>query len=221
MPYKAVVFDLDGTLVESHIDYEKMGGQIRDLLVEMGMKTVIEDRRKAYMVIRGGAETLLEYGLPRENLEATLKNLDIVMNNIELEALPTMLLKPNAVETLKELQENDYRLGIATRSHGEYAAQALKKFNLTGFFHGVVARDETPYPKPDPRHLLATIELINADPKETLYIGDTTTDLTTSQAAKVDFIGYWRDDEWAKRLIDGGCKKVIKDLYELVELAGL
>jgi phosphoglycolate phosphatase-like HAD superfamily hydrolase len=218
MPYNAVVFDLDGTLVESHINYEKMGEKIRDLLIEMGMKTHIEDRRKAYMVIRQGAQSLIEYGLPPDNLQTTLIRLDEVMNSIELEALPSMLLKPNAVETLTELQEIGYRLGIATRSHGAYASHALRKFNLTSYFHGVIGRDETPHPKPDPRHLLSTIELIKAKPETTLYIGDTTTDLTTSIAAKVDFIGYWRDDMWAKRLIEGGCNKIIKDLYELVEL---
>lgn len=219
MPYRAVVFDLDGTLVESHIDYEKMGEQIKVLLAKMGMTEHIEDRRKAYQVIRGGAETLLEYGLPEENLEATLVELDNVMNGIELEALPTMLLKPNAHETLKDLQKDGYRLGIATRSHGGYAVKALAKFKMSHYFHGVVGRDETPHPKPDPRHLLSTIELIKARPEETLYIGDTTTDLTTSLAANVDFVGYWRDDEWAKRLMDGGCKKIIRDLYDLVELA--
>ena len=221
MPYRAVVFDLDGTLVESHIDYEKMGTQIKELLEEMGMNEHIEDRRKAYAVIRGGAETLLEYGLPKENLEPTLNRLDQIMNNIELEAIPTMQLKPNAAETLIKLQEYSIRLGVATRSHGGYAIQALNKFNLTHYFHGVIGRDETPYPKPDPRHLLSTIDLINAKPEETLYIGDTTTDLTTSQVAKVDFIGYWRDDEWAKRLMDGGCTRIIKDLYDIVGLAGL
>jgi phosphoglycolate phosphatase len=218
MPYKAVVFDLDGTLVESHIDYETMGEQIKTLLAEMGMKTHIEDRRKAYQVIRGGAETLLEYGLPKENLDTTLYELNNIMNNIELQAIPTMLLKSNAIETLRELQTKNYRIGIATRSHGEYATQVLKKFNLTSYFHGVIGRDETPYPKPDPRHLLSTIELIKAKPEETLYIGDTTTDLTTSLAAKVNFVGYWRDEEWAQRLINGGCKQVIKDLYDLVEI---
>jgi phosphoglycolate phosphatase len=185
------------------------------------MNEQIEDRRKAYAVIRGGVETLLEYGLPRKNLDATLKRLDQIMNNIELDALPTMRLKPNAAETLIRLHENSIRLGVATRSHGGYAAQALTKFNLTHYFHGIIGRDETPYPKPDPRHLLSTIDLINAKPAETLYIGDTTTDLTTSQAAKVDFIGYWRDDEWAKRLMDGGCTWIIKDLIELLPLAGL
>ena len=221
MPYDAVVFDLDGTLVESHIDYEKMGEKIRDLLYEMGMREHIEDRRKAYQVIRGGSKTLLEYGLPEEKLQETLVRLDGVMNNIELEALPTILLKPNAVKTLKKLKKNNYKLGIATRSHGEYALKVLDKFNIASYFDGVIGRDETPYPKPDARHLLAIIELINSKPDETLYIGDTTTDLTTSLAADVDFVGYWRDDEWAQRLMDGGCKCIIKDLYDLVGLVGL
>jgi phosphoglycolate phosphatase len=221
MQYRAVVFDLDGTIVESHINYEKMGEQIRDLLKEMGLKEEIEDRRKAYAVIRGGSETLIQYGLPKDRLDETLCRLDIIMNNVELEALPTMLLKPNAFETLNILFEDGYRLGIATRSHGEYTTQTLRKFKLTHLFHGVIGRDQTPYPKPDPRHLLSTIELIKSKPQETLYIGDTTTDLTTSKAANVDFIGYWRDDVWAQRLIDGGCEKIIKDLYEIVELVRL
>ena len=221
MPYKAVVFDLDGTLVESHIDYEKMGEEIQKLLTRMGMKEHIDDRRKAYMVTRKGAESLLEYGLPPENLEVTLRELDTLMNKIELSALPTMLLKPNVDKTLNKLHGSGFRLGIATRSHGEYATQSLKKFNILHYFHGVIGRDETPHPKPDPRHLLSTIQLINVRPEETLYIGDTTTDLTTSLAANVDFVGYWRDEQWAQRLIDGGCKKIIKDLYDIVKIAGI
>jgi len=218
MPHRAVVFDLDGTLVESHIDYEKMGEQIRKILSERGIKEPITDRRKAYQVVRGGADSLLEHGLPEENLETTLKELEEVMNAIELEAIPTVQLKPNAVKTLSELKEYGCRLGVATRSHGAYAVKVLDKLNILQYFHGVIGRDETPYPKPDPRHLLVTIELIKAKPEETLYVGDTTTDLATSLAANVDFVGYWRSEEWAQRLIEGGCKKVIKDLYDLVQL---
>ncbi len=134
-----MVFDLDGTLVESNIDYERMGEEIKILLDEMGMQTKVEDRRKAYMVIRGGAESLLEYGLPLENLDATLIRLDEILNKIELEAIPTTLLKPNAVETLQKLNEKGYRLGIATRGHGKYAQETLRKFDLTKYFHCVLA----------------------------------------------------------------------------------
>lgn len=220
MPYKAVVFDLDGTLVESHINYEKMGEQIKELLARKGMTEPIEDRRKAYQVIHGGAKTLLEYGLPSENLESTLIELDQIMNNIELEALPAMALKPNAVETIKALHKDGYRLGIATRSHRAYADKTLSMYELDGYFHAVVGRDDTDKPKPNAHQLLVTIELAGATPEETLYIGDTTTDLTTAQNADVDFVGYWRNDAWAQRLLDGGCEKIVKDLWDIVGIAG-
>nr|MBC8463192.1 HAD hydrolase-like protein [Candidatus Bathyarchaeota archaeon] len=74
--------------------------------------------------------------------------------------------------------------------------------------------------KPDARQLLVTIEHVGAKPEETLYIGDTTTDLTTAKNADVDFIGYWRDEQWAQRLIDGGCEKIVKDLLDIIEIAG-
>ncbi len=220
MPYKAVVFDLDGTLVESKIDYKKMGEQIKELLGRMGMKEHIGDRRKAYMVTQGGAQTLLEYGLPRDNLESTLIELDQVMNSIELDALPTMKLMPHAIETIQALHGEGYRLGICTRSHRAYADRALEMYGMDGFFHAVVARDDTPHPKPDARQLLVTIDQVGADPDDTLYIGDTTTDLTTARNANVDFIGYWRDELWAQRLIDEGCGKIVKDLLEIIEIAG-
>ncbi len=220
MPYKAVVFDLDGTLVESQINYEKMGEQIKELLGRKGMKEHIEDRRKAYQVIRGGAETLLEFGLPEENLESTLAELDQVMNNIELEALPTMALKPNAVETIKSLHEGGYRLGICTRSHRLYADKTLDMYGLAKYFHAVVGRDDTDLPKPNAHQLFVTIELAGATPEETLYIGDTTTDLTTARNADVDFVGYWRNERWAQMLLEGGCKTIVKDLWDIVAIAG-
>ena len=220
MPYKAVVFDLDGTLVESKINYEKMGTQIKELLGRMGMEEHIEDRRKAYMVTHGGAKSLLEYGLPPENLEKTLVELDRIMNRIELDALPTMELKPNAVETIKALHADGYRLGICTRSHRKYADRTLEMYGMDSLFHAVVARDDTPHPKPDARQLLVTIDMVGATREDTLYIGDTTTDLTTARNAEVDFIGYWRDEQWAQRLMDGGCGKIVKNLLEIVEIAG-
>ena len=219
MPYKAVVFDLDGTLVESHINYEKMGEQIKELLAKKGMKEHIEDRRKAYQVIRGGAETLLEYGLPPKNLDDTLTELDNIMNNIELEAIPTMKLKPNALNTIMKLHDFGYKLGLCTRSHRLYADTVLVKYDMDKYFDAVVGRDDTDKPKPNAHQLLVTIEQVRAEPEETLYIGDTTTDLTTAKNANVDFLGYWRDERWAQMLIDGGCEKIVKDLWEIVEIA--
>ena len=213
-----MVFDLDGTLMDSKIDYEKMGNRIRELLAAMGLPEPLEDRRKVYRVIRGGAATLREYGLPEASLEATMAEMEAIMNRIELEALDTIELRPYAREAVTELQREGLGLGVATRSHREYTIRSLEKHGMLLFFPIIVARDDFPYPKPDPRHLLHTIELLGVDPADALFIGDTTTDLQTADTAGVEFLGYWRDDAWAKRLMEEGCSSIIKDLRELPRL---
>jgi len=204
--------------MDSKIDYEKMGNRIRELLVSRGLPEPLEDRRKVYRVISGGAATLREYGLPEASLEATLTEMETIMNDIELEALDAMELKPYAREVVAELHGAGLGLGVATRSHREYTLRGLKRYDMLRFFHQVVARDDVPYPKPDPRHLLYTIRLLGVDPGDTLFIGDTTTDLQTADAAGVEFIGYWRDESWAQRLMEGGCSRIVKDLREIPRL---
>lgn len=213
-----VVFDLDGTLIESHIDYERMGQLIKNVLVKYGMTEPLEDRRKIYRVIRGGKATLIEFGHPQNNIEQTLVEMEEVMNLVELEALPTLLPKPNALKTLTVLNEAGFKLGITTRSHHKYANLSLRKTRMEKFFDMIVARDDVPWPKPDPRHLLHTIDLLESKKESTLYIGDTSTDLMTANAANVRFIGYKRDEVWAQRLVDAGCSFIIEDLYEIINL---
>ena len=84
---------------------------------------------------------------------------------------------------------------------------------------GVLARDDVPFPKPDPRHLFETIALLDVDPGDVLFVGDTTTDLETARAAEVDFVGYKRDEAWGQRLLDAGCTVMAEDLLEVAEMA--
>ena len=220
-PVDTVVFDLDGTLIDSKIDYEKMGTMIADILRAHGYSGPLEDRRAVYRVIRGGEKELIENGLEGPALKAALALIEEAMNQVELEALPTNELRPHAAETIKRLREAGLRLGIATRSHREYTVRSLEALGLTQYFSNIVARDDTPTPKPHPGHLLQAIRQIGAEKNRTLYIGDTTTDLETATAAGVEFIGDWRDDAWAQRLMDGGCKTMVRDLLEVLGLLGV
>ncbi|HEX9915054.1 MAG TPA: HAD family hydrolase, partial [Candidatus Bathyarchaeia archaeon] len=212
------VFDLDGTLIDSKINYEKMGAMIAEILRGHGYAGPLEDRRAVYRVIRGGEKELIENGLEGPALKEALALIEEAMDQVELEALPTNVLRSNAADTVKKLHGAGYKLGVATRSHREYTLRSLDAFSLTPYFNAIVARDDTPTPKPHPGHLLQTIRQLDAEKDRTLYIGDTTTDLETAAAAGVEFIGYWRDDAWAKRLIESGCKTMVKDLLEIVGL---
>jgi len=217
-PVDTIIFDLDGTLIDSKIDYEKMSTTIADILRIHGYRGPLEDRRAVYRVIRGGEKELIENGLTGPPLKEALRRIEDAMNQVELEALPTNTLRPNAADTIRALYVAGLKLGIATRSHREYTDRSLEALSLTQYFTSVVARDDTPTPKPHPGHLLQAISQLGSEKTRTLYVGDTTTDLETAEAAGVAFIGYWRDDRWAQRLLDAGCKIIIKDLKELTAL---
>ena len=217
--YKAVVFDLDGTLQDSKIDYQKMTERVREILIREGVpQSALSDRRAVYLIIRGGGDSLLELSVRDERVQTVLDLMTEAMNETELEATDSVKPKRNALQTLETLHRNGILLGIATRSHRAYAERCLAKMGMRHYILGMLARDDVPFPKPDPRHLFETIALLEVDPGDVLYVGDTTTDLDTARAADVDFVGYKRDEAWGQRLLDAGCGLLAEDLLEVVEM---
>jgi phosphoglycolate phosphatase len=217
---KAVVFDLDGTLVDSTINYERMAGLIRVVLSEAGVpEERLSDRRKIYQIIRGGDRALAEIGVYASKRLTISSEIERIMNQVELEG--AHLAKPmrNSVETLRALKARGLGVGVATRGCGEYATESMRLTGIHGYVDECLARDNVPYPKPDPRHLLDVVSLLKVEPGEIFYVGDTSTDLETANAAKVTFIGYKRDEEWGKRLKEAGCERMVDDLIDLVSIA--
>ena len=220
MRLKAVVFDLDGTLVDSKIDYERMAGMIRVVLSESGVpEERLTDRRKIYQIIRGGDKVLTELGVAHTDRMQIAREMEHIMNQVELDGAHLSKPMRNAGETLKALKRCGLGIGIATRGCREYAAESMRLTGIHGYVDKCLARDDVPYPKPDPRHLLDVVTHLGAGPGDVFYVGDTSTDLETANAANVAFIGYKRDEEWGKRLIDAGCKRMVDDLIDLVGIA--
>ncbi len=220
MRLKAVVFDLDGTLVDSRIDYERMAGMIRAVLAEAGVpEDRLSDRRRIYQIIRGGDKVLAEMGVEPAERTQIASEMERIMNRVELEGAHLSKPMRNSAETLKALRSRGLAIGVATRGCREYAAESMKLTGIEGFVDNCLARDDVPYPKPDPRHLLDVVRNLGVEPGEVFYVGDTSTDLDTANAANVTFVGYKRDEEWGKRLLDAGCGEMVDDLIDLVEYA--
>lgn len=216
---KAAVFDLDGTLIRSQHNYPEMTRRIREILKAEGVpEETLNQPRLVWGTTRGGPERLLEAGVPRKRLGAVKALINKAINEVEMSSLGTVEPMPGVRDMLFEVRKRGLKIGVATRAHGEYAMKSAEKVGISAFIDSMLARDEVEYPKPDPRHLLQVIDNLGVSPENTVYIGDTTTDLTTASAAGVAFIGFRNSDEWARRLKEAGCHNMISDLRELLKI---
>lgn len=216
---KAVVFDLDGTLLDSKIDFEEMSRRVKNILLSFGIpKDDLTERHQVYRFIIGWESAFIDYCFDSKELEKVLDEMNEAINEVEYNAVQYVKRMPNAYDTLKKIKEMGVQIGIATRGSHLYSTQSLEITGLDRFVDFLLARDQAKFPKPDPRHLLSVIQKLNVDPDETIYVGDTVTDYTTALKAGVSFYAYKSDESRVNRLIDAGCVSFIQDLYEIIEI---
>jgi phosphoglycolate phosphatase len=198
---KAVVFDLDGTLIASNHDYDEMARRVKLILEEVGAPAeALSQRGRIWEIIQGGLRSLQELGLPPERIKNILNRIDEALNEVEVSSVASVKLKPGTVELLEHLRDRGIRIGVATRSCGEYARRSMEASRLGEYFDVVLARDDVEFPKPDPRHLLQVLEELNATPQGSIFVGDTETDQRTARAAGIPFIGIPSSESWRKRM---------------------
>ncbi|MFA5366002.1 MAG: HAD family hydrolase, partial [Candidatus Bathyarchaeia archaeon] len=148
MTIKAVVFDLDGTIVAFNLDYKTLRGEVRSYLLNMGVpssllkvnETIFEMLKKTeiYMKNQGKPATTLE-GIRKETLKTAEK--------YELEAAKQTNLLSGALETLKILKRAGLKIGLCTLSSEKSALYLLKKFKLDEYFDSIISRDRVNHVK--------------------------------------------------------------------------
>ena len=217
--FEAVVFDLDGTLIQSKIDYGKMRRWAVEILVKaVASAGEFKQSRRIWEIIMGGDTMLKEMGVPIERRRRTLRQINEALNAVELEGVETVEPTPHVHETLRTLRARGLGIGVATRGCNAYATLSIERSSLGEYIDVLLARDDVEHPKPDPRHLLQVVEALGATPGVVVYVGDTTTDLETAEKAGIAFIGFLRDGEWGRRLREAGCEILIDDLRKIVDL---
>jgi pyrophosphatase PpaX len=172
--FPTVLFDLDGTVVDSgaiilasmrHATREVLG---RDYSDEELLRTVggpgLEAQMEALAPER--VEQLVDvYRAHNEPLHESL------------EACPGM------EEVLVRLHEDGRRLGVVTAKRRSTVELAFARIPVGHLFETVVGGDETERHKPDPEPLLLAAERLGADPSETAYVGDSPFDVRAAKAA--------------------------------------
>jgi phosphoglycolate phosphatase len=180
---KLVVFDLDGTLVDSAPD---LIYSINTMLEQLGLYAQQEDRIRGW--IGSGAEGLVKCALtnslegePEEGLfqEAFHLFSEIYVENTSQRSR----LYPGVRQGLDYLIETKRRLGCVTNKRRRYTEPLLKSLGLYEDFAIVVSGDTLPKKKPDPLPLLHAAEILGVAPEGALMVGDSVNDVEAARAA--------------------------------------
>ena len=174
-----VLFDLDGTLIDSAPD---LAGALNDLRSELDLSPVSYERLRP--MVGSGARGMLAAGLdvhPGEERFEPLRDRFLWL----YEQRMTRLTRPfDAVERLLLSLESDGRLwGIVTNKAERFALPLVSALGLDRRAAAVVAGDTTPHAKPHPEPLLEAARRAGVQPARCVYVGDDLRDVQAGRAA--------------------------------------
>lgn len=190
-----VVFDLDGTLVDSAPD---LWGALNTVLVEHGIPTVPFEATR--LLVGGGALALVRRALARSGdpdrhdlARLLARFLDVYSARLTRESRPY----PGVPDVLRELASRRHPLAVCTNKPEALARRMLDELALDRFGDAVVGGDTFRYRKPDRRMLEAAVSRAGGRPERSVLVGDSRTDVETARNAGVPVVlvsyGYRTD----------------------------
>lgn len=181
---KAVIFDLDGLLIDSEIISYKI---YKEMLSEFGHDFSIEEYAQNYSgktEVKNVTNLIDTYSLPFTIETGLIKVLKIEDKFIE----QGIDLKTGAKELLKYLKDKGFKTAIASSSTKDRALTILKKYNFIEYFNDFVFGDEVEKGKPNPDIFLKACDKLLEKPEECLVLEDSEAGIQAAHSANVPVI---------------------------------
>ena len=209
----AIVWDLDGTLVDSAPDLATALNTVLDM---RGFFTLsLGEVRK---MIGNGVPKLVERGFNAVGVRPDAAQLDelvaLFVPQYKACATDNTLPYPGVIEALQEIHSMNIPMGVCTNKPEAFTRQILEGLGLAGFFSSVVGGDSTSARKPDPEPVLACLRGLVSEPATSLMIGDSVHDVHAAHAAGV-IIGVVPWGYRSTPVEDLGADFVLRDLAVL------
>ncbi|WP_329885919.1 HAD-IA family hydrolase [Pseudoramibacter faecis] len=180
--YPYIIFDLDGTLVDTCPDLVKT--------VQYIIKKY-QFEEKPYEFIRGciggGARNILLRALGADKSELIdFELLPLFSEYYTAHCADTSKVYPGVVDILDGYKQQNKHLAVATFKIRSATEKIFRKFDLMKYFDVIVTADDVDKPKPDPDCILKILDFYGCNKTEAILVGDTKTDYLTGKNAGID-----------------------------------
>jgi phosphoglycolate phosphatase len=217
---KLVIFDLDGTLIDSAPD---LALALNHTLATLNYETYSADIIRSW--VGNGAQTLVKRGLSGstqidDNIDTELfeKALDIFLDFYAKNLCVETMTYPNVLATLKSLKSLRYRLALVTNKPYDFIQPLLEGLELTGLFELCLGGDSLSKRKPNPMPLLHVCEELGVNASECVMVGDSKNDILAAKAAKMHSIGVSYGYNYGEEISMYKPEKAVDDFSVVFEL---
>ena len=209
---KAVLCDIDGTLVESNWLH---AAAWRDAFAVIDVDVELEEARRQ---IGKGGDELIPVFVPwwkRKAVEEPLKAYRKLI--FEMNYLDQVKPFPKVRELLSHMKESGIRVSIASSAGKEQLEAYLKIANIEDIVEESSSADDAERAKPHPDIFQATLKKLKLRPRDVLALGDTPYDAEAAGKAEIWTVGVMTGGWSREELMHAGCVEVYKDVAELLE----
>ena len=178
---KAIIFDMDGTLVDSSITIVNAINHVRSnlRLDNMERELILEKVNDPHL---NPAEFFYEVPAFTTDHEQWFSSYYTDNHKQELQ------LYNGITELLKNLKENGYALAVATNAYRGSTLESLSHLKVLEYFDSIACYDDVPKGKPSPDMLKKNLEDLKVSTQECIFVGDSERDLLASEAINMDYL---------------------------------
>lgn len=207
---KAVLFDLDGTLIDSLAGIHATASAV---LRENGHAA--PERAALQALVGAPLESIFGTLVPALDAAGCVAYANHYRDLYWTVGVPQTPLFPGVAELLSDLGSSGLRLAVVTTKRADVAAHVLEATGIARHFRAVVGGDSTPHHKPHPAPALAALEALSVAPVDSAVVGDTTFDVLMARAVACRAIAVGWGYGSGESLLAAGADVMVETVAQL------
>jgi HAD superfamily hydrolase (TIGR01509 family) len=208
MKISAVIFDFDGTVVDSENEW---GMAFTDVLKSLGYESLDKHPETTGVSLKKSWEILIN----KLNIKTDkdLGSLETLTYNNYLNHLDSVSLKPGVTEFIEKLKDSGVKTALATSTNWSIADRIMENLGIKDFFDVLTTGEEVMNQKPDPDILLITAEKLEEKEENCLVIEDSPSGVEAAHRAGMKVVAILSEEEDQKDLSGADC--VVESFAEI------